>query len=161
MRRILVDLNVVLDVLLDRKPQVEHAAALWRAIEEQRIEGLLSAHGFTTIFYLVAKRHGRDGARRVVADLLTVFAVAPVDEDVLRRAGALDLADFEDAVGAAAAEAMGCRAIVTRDPAGYAGGPLDAVEPALALAMLEDEVREPGMLYGRRRSASARRRAQR
>jgi len=163
MRRILVDINVVLDVLLDRPAHVRHAAALWQAIEQRRLEGLLAAHALTTIFYLVAKHRGRDVARTVIADLLTVFGVAPVDGDVLARAAALGLGDFEDAVTVAAAEAAGCEAVVTRDPAGYSGAPLDAVEPALvlatlALAALDDEVHEPVETFGHQRRSLARRR---
>ena len=151
MRRVLVDLNVLLDVLLDREPHVAMSAAIWAAIEERRVQGLLAAHGFTTIFYLVAKRRGRVAAREVVSDLLAVFGVAAVDEAVLRRAAALDLADFEDAVGAAAAEAAACDAIVTRDPSGFRGSPVQALEPLLVLAALDAEIHEPAATYGKRR----------
>lgn len=143
MRRILVDLNVLLDVLLDRNPHVVESSALWRAVEEERVEGLVAAHGFTTVFYLVAKRFGRGEARRVVGDLLTVFGVAGEDEEVVRRATLLDLDDFEDAVGVAAAEAAGCDAIVTRDLADFAASPLPVFEPGLALALLAGELNEP------------------
>lgn len=151
MRRVLVDLNVLLDVLFDREPHAAASASLWAAVEERRAEGLIAAHGFTTLFYLVAKVRGRGGARAVVTDLLQIFGVAPVDEQVLRRASALDLADFEDAVAAAAAEAVGCECVVTRDPDGFAGSPVDALEPVAALALLESEVHEPATPYGRRR----------
>jgi predicted nucleic acid-binding protein len=157
-KRFLVDLNVVLDVLLDREPHAAASAALWAAIEGQRAEGLVPAHGFTTIFYLVAKDRGRAEARRVIADLLTVFGVAAVDEGVLRRATTLELADFEDSVAAAAAEATDCEAIVTRDPRGFARSPVEAVEPLLALAALDSEIHEGGAVYGRRRRRPARRR---
>jgi len=56
----------------------------------------------------------------VVGDLLTVFRVAPVDDAVIGRALTLAWRDFEDAVCAAAADAAGCNAIVTRDPRGFA-----------------------------------------
>lgn len=151
MRRLLFDLNVVLDVLLDREPHVAASAAAWAAVEEGRAEGLVPAHGFTTIFYLVTREADRAEARRVVADLLAVFRVAGEDEIVVRRAAALDLPDFEDAVTAAAAEAAGCEAIVSRDPRGFAGSPVPALDPSLALALLVDEVHEPAPPLRRRR----------
>ena len=52
MKRVLVDVNVVLDVLLDRQPHVEASAAVWAAIETGSSEGLLAAHAVTTIHYL-------------------------------------------------------------------------------------------------------------
>lgn len=151
MKRLLVDLNVVLDVLLEREPHVARSVAVWTAVEEGRAEGLVTAHGFTTIFYLLAKRGGRDEVRRVIADLLSVFGVAAEDEAVVRRAAGLGMTDFEDAVGAAAAEAAGCDAIVTRDETGFAASPVPTIDPALALALLADEVHEPTARYGSRR----------
>ena len=40
MKRVLIDTNVVLDVLLDREPFVEDAAAIWQAVEDQTIQPL-------------------------------------------------------------------------------------------------------------------------
>ena len=148
MKRLLVDLNVLLDVLLDREPHAVTSAGFWTAVEEGRAEGLVAAHGFTTIFYLVARHRGRDEARRVIADLLAVFGVAAEDEPIVRRAAGLEMPDFEDAVGAAAAEAAGCEAIVTRDAAGFAASPVPAIDPSLALALLAEEVHEPTARYG-------------
>ena len=159
MRRVLLDLNVLLDVLLDREPHAEMSAAIWAAIEERRLDGALAAHGLTTIFYLVAKQRGRVAAREVVADLLAVFGIAAVDEVVLRRAVALDLADFEDAVAAAAAEAAACDAIVTRDLSGFRGSPVQALEPLLVLAALDAEIHEPAATYGKGRRRRGVRRA--
>ena len=138
MRRLLLDLNVLLDVVLER-PAAPVAARVWAALERRRGQGYVPAHGLTTIFYVVSRAKGRPFARRAVDALLRVFAVAPVDQDVLRRALALDWPDFEDAVCAAAAEACECDGIVTRDPKGFAGSPVEAIDPATALAWLSDE----------------------
>ncbi|MBK5292527.1 MAG: PIN domain-containing protein [Acidobacteriia bacterium] len=55
MRRVLFDINVILDVLLDRKSYPEASAAAWAAIETGISDGLLAAHAVTTIHYLVRK----------------------------------------------------------------------------------------------------------
>jgi hypothetical protein len=65
--------------------------------------------------------------------------------------GDCGLPDFEDAVGAAAAEAAGCEAVVTRDAAGFANTPVPGIDPPLALALLAGEVHEPAAAYGTRR----------
>jgi predicted nucleic acid-binding protein len=151
LRPLLVDRNVVLDVLLRRELHLATSAAVWAAVERQCIAAMLPAHGVTTIFYLAAKALGREAARRVVSDLLLVFAVAPIDTIVLRRAASTSLADFEDAVTAAAAEAAGCDFVVTRDPSGFAGSGVPAITPGERLAMLGSEVQEPPPAYARRR----------
>lgn len=134
--RLLLDLNVVLDVLLDRKPHAAVASVLWAGIERGEATGFLPAHGFTTIHYLAERARGRGFARQTVVDLVSVFRVAAVDQLVIRRAADLDWPDFEDAVSAACAASAKCDAIVTRDPAGFAGATLPVVDPAAALPFL-------------------------
>lgn len=154
----LVDTNVVLDVLLGREPHVERAGALWREIELGSIEGWVAAHTLPTIFYLVRKLLGPRAAADIVPDLLRVFRVAAIDGAVLHRAVALGLADFEDAVAAAAAEAARCDAIVTRDAAGFRGSPVEVLRPVEALERSGGSVAEPPVAYGvrrRRRSLAA------
>ncbi len=136
MKPLLIDLNVILDVILERAPGVEPASALWAAIENRRARALIAAHGVTTIFYLLQRARGRSFARRGLEQLVGVFGVAPVDEAVVRKALALGWPDFEDAVCAAAAEAAGCEAIVTRDPDGFPDSPVPVIDPAGALVEL-------------------------
>lgn len=136
MKRLLLDLNVVLDVLLDRTPNVEPAAALWKEIEGKRAVGYLAAHGFTTIHYLARKARSLQFAGQAVADLLSVFRVAPVNKEVLQRAVALSFPDFEDAVCAACASLTECDLLITRDPKGFRGSPVTAMDPASAVAWL-------------------------
>ncbi len=139
MKRLLVDLNVFLDVILDREPEADVCAALWAAIERGHACGMVPAHGVTTIFYVLAKARGVEFARRGVERLVSVFGVAPVDEDVVKRALSLAWPDFEDAVCAAAAEASTCDALVTRDPKGYPDPPIAVIDPATALRWLAEE----------------------
>ena len=139
-RRVLVDLNILLDVLLDRAPHVEASAALWAAVESEEAEGLLAAHRVTTLHYLAARSGGAAFGDHCVRDVLSVFAVAPVDGPVLSEALALGWSDFEDAVCAAAARAAGCHFIVTRDPRGFRQSACPALAPAEALAALRTNV---------------------
>jgi predicted nucleic acid-binding protein len=131
-KRVLVDVNVVLDVLMDRRPHAPAAASLWTLIERRQLEGYLAAHGLTTIHYLARRAVGTATARRMIHDLLAVFSIAPVDGAVLQEALMLESPDFEDAVAAAAAARAGCEAIVTRDPRGFRGAPLPSLDPASA-----------------------------
>lgn len=135
--RLMLDLNIVLDVLFERTPHVVEAAALWRASKDGKMVGLLPAHGFTTIHYLVRHEKGGEFARQALVDLLNVFGVAGVDDGVIRKAAALDWTDFEDAVVAAAAEQARCDAIVSRNPAHFKKAPVPALVPKAALAALE------------------------
>jgi predicted nucleic acid-binding protein len=91
----------------------------------------------TTIFYLAAKQSDARHARALVSDLLSLFSVAAVDDAILRRAMALEMPDFEDAVTAAAAERSGCEAVVTRNLDDFEASPVSAIDPVTAMAWLE------------------------
>jgi predicted nucleic acid-binding protein len=134
-KRLLLDLNILLDVVLDRA-EAAGAARLWAALERGKGRGFVPAHGVTTIFYLVSRAQGAAFARRATDGILRTFAVAPVDEKVLRRALSLGWPDFEDAVCASAAEICGCDAIVTRDPKGFVDSPVRIIDSPTALAWL-------------------------
>jgi predicted nucleic acid-binding protein len=156
--RLLLDVNVVLDFLLDRAPFSGAARQLWARAERRRIEAFVPAHGVTTVFYVTARERNARFARRVLEDLLAVAAVAAVDGAVLGRALALPCPDFEDAVCLAAAEAAGCAMLVTRDPTGYRGAALPIVDPGTAVALLSDGAPDaveerPGRGSPRRRRA--------
>lgn len=132
MKLILVDVNVVLDVLLDRKPHAGGSAAIWATAEQGRVRALLAAHGITTIHYLLRKELGSAGARRALTAILRIFGVALVDESTIRDALDLGFADFEDAVTAAAAQNAGCDSIVSRDPKGFRNSPVRVLTPETA-----------------------------
>jgi predicted nucleic acid-binding protein len=136
MKRVLLDVNVVLDVLLDRQPHAEGASQVWAAVERGEVEGFLSAHAVTTIHYLNQKTVGARTAREATDALLSVFDVAPVDRGVLHASLSLGCRDFEDGVMAAAARRAKCDVIVTRNTRDFRQSPVRALTPSEALAML-------------------------
>ena len=138
MKRVLFDINVVLDVLLDRKPYVEASSADWAAVEAGLADGLLAAHAVTTIHYLVRKELGAAKTRQILSAILRVFGVAAVDGAVCEEALQLSCPDFEDAVTAAAARIAGCDCIVTRDPKGFRGSPVRTLTPEAVMPLLEN-----------------------
>jgi len=135
--RILADVNLCLDILLERSPFGDAAARIWALVEQGTVEGHVPAHGVTTIHYIVSRERGLTTARLFVSDLLRVFKVAAVDQAVISRAVGLSWRDFEDAVCAAGAEAAGCDLLVTRNVKDYRDSPVTAVDPMTALALVE------------------------
>jgi predicted nucleic acid-binding protein len=134
--RLLIDVDVVLDVFTRREPHFADSAALLAACETGRCAGVVAAHTITTLWYLLAKYHGKARAREKTAELLRVVGVAAVDEQVIHAALALDFADFEDAVQSQAAAALGVDYVVTRNLADFSRGPVSAIAPAELLPLL-------------------------
>jgi predicted nucleic acid-binding protein len=135
--RVLLDVDVILDVLARREPFFGDSAALLAACETGICEGLVAAHTVTTLWYLLAKHHDAAYARSRVSELLRIVQVAPVDADVIQRALVGGLADFEDGVQMAAATGAAADYVVTRNLADFSRGPVPALAPAELLALLD------------------------
>jgi len=136
MMRILLDTDVVLDFLLARQPFEQEARAIWIACAQGRVAGYISPITPVNVFYIARKSTGAAGDRQLVADMLRILKVCLLDQAVIQVAHALPMADFEDAVQAAAAAAAGLDALVTRNTRDYSAAPLTILTPAEALARL-------------------------
>jgi predicted nucleic acid-binding protein len=134
--RLLFDTNVLLDLLLDRESHADVAEQLVAAADSGVLDGVLCADALTTVDHVVAKALGPARSRRLLGDLLRIFAIVPVDRAVLESALRLDFPDFEDAVVHEAARASGAAGIVTRDTEGFSRGTVPALDPLELLSTL-------------------------
>ena len=134
--QVLFDTNVVLDALLKRAPWDADAAACWKASDEGRIMGCLTASTLTDIFYISRKLKGIDIARDAVRICLDAFAICIVDRQALEQAIDLPSDDFEDNLQIACATLAGLDAIVTRDKDGFQGSTIAVLTPIELLTQL-------------------------
>lgn len=137
--RVMLDLNVLLDVVQRREPfYAASAEVLSLAIEETNV-GCLPGHALTTLHYIVAKHADQEQANSLIDWLLAHLEVVAQDRSQFVRARSLEITDFEDAALASAAEASGCRLIVTRNVADFRFSPVPAVTPEELLLSLAAE----------------------
>lgn len=134
--RVLIDLNLILDVLQQREPFYLLSARVLASAETGLIEGYVAAHTLTTLFYLIAKDQSPETARVSLTELLQFLAVAAVDQDTIEQALTLPYKDFEDAVQMTSAVQVGAKYLVTRDVRDYKAGPLAVLQPAELLALI-------------------------
>ena len=134
--KLLLDVNVLLDVLANREPFADDAALILSAIERDRHTGFVAAHTVTTLFFLLNRSVGKRKARKAVTDLLKLLEVVAVDHDRLLQALAMNWSDFEDAVQAACATKAEVDYLVTRDEAGFRGADVEVISPAELVAVL-------------------------
>jgi predicted nucleic acid-binding protein len=136
--KVMVDLNVLLDVLQKRAPFYEASASLLDRVLGGKVTGVVPAHLLTTIHYVLGKHAGSATADEVIDWLLVQFEVAAADKAVFLRARLLGIGDFEDSVVASLAESTGCDFIVTRNVPDFERSPVPAVTPAEFLASHAD-----------------------
>lgn len=133
--KVLLDLNVLLDVFQQRQPHYLASARVLSRILDARWEGVVPGHGITTIYYLLARYVDRQRAEAVVDWMIARFQIAPVDKTIFAYARQLQMTDFEDAVVAALAERTDCDYVVTRNVDDFAGSPVYAITPLEILSL--------------------------
>jgi predicted nucleic acid-binding protein len=142
--KVLVDINVLLDVLLDREGLAPASKRVLVAVEGGRLAGAVSATAVTTVHYLVARERGAQAAIAAVRKLLVLFEIAPVHRAVLGSALDLGFSDYEDAVTHEAARRAGATAIVTRNVRHFRNAELAVFSPEELLGALEAAKEQAG-----------------
>ena len=127
--RVIVDTNVVLDVLLARKPFVRTAVQLFELIERGQVEGMLCATSVTTLDHLLTQSLSRAESRETLRRLLRLFEIAPVTRAVIEEALQSRMTDFEDAVVEQAGRLAGAEAVITRDTRDFRQSVIKALAP--------------------------------
>jgi predicted nucleic acid-binding protein len=135
--KILFDVNVVLDVLLDRDEWVAESASLLDLAERGKVNGYVAGHTITTVHYIVARAAGRRRAATAVTDLLRILHVVPIAEPDFAQALVLGFKDFEDAVQAAAALEVGADYVATRNVSDFKSSPVRPRSPGELLALIK------------------------
>ena len=137
MNRALIDTNVVLDVLFERENLLEPAKIIWKAVEDGRLLGYVSAITPITIFYLAHRQtKNLKKARQLTAEVLNTFRVCALTETILHSAMNSSMDDYEDAAQAFSALADGLDYIITRDVKDYEKSPVKAITPTEFLKQL-------------------------
>jgi predicted nucleic acid-binding protein len=134
--KLLLDANVVIDVVLARRPWAVDAVKLLDEIEAGGAAGFVAGHTVTTAHYIFRKALGSAGASAAIAAMLRVLDVVPADKADFFHAAALGGRDFEDAVQMVCALKVGADYIVTRDEKDFQGSTVPVRTPGSVLALL-------------------------
>jgi predicted nucleic acid-binding protein len=134
--RVLLDVNVILDAMLQRPPWRQEADAILQAAARGQVSCAATTLSLATIFYVGRRMVGAAAARAAVRQFLAAFDILPIDKQTVVNADALPGSDFEDNILIAAAAAASLDAIVTRNVADFSHSPIPVFEPAELLRRL-------------------------
>lgn len=135
--KVLLDVNLVLDVLIEREPFYGDSSAVFQRVEEGDDEGYLSALTFPILFYLMSKTMNQTRATHILQDLRTVFHVAPVGAEVVDRALSSGFNDFEDAIQYHSALEVDGDYVLTRNKGDFIDTDIPVLRPEEFLAAME------------------------
>lgn len=116
---VLVDLNILLDVVLERLPWADEATRLFDGAADGRYELVVAASSVPNLFYIARRARGLKEAFAAVDMCLESFRIIEMTEDSLREARNFAGSDFEDNIQIAAAVAAKGDYIVSRDLEGF------------------------------------------
>jgi phycocyanin beta chain len=114
MKRVLVDGEILLDILLDRDVFAEEASKLWQLVESEQIEAYVTPTTLSKIFEIGRESQGVEIAWQAVSQFQEIMKVCPVDANIIQKASSFKLDDFEVAVQLACATVMKLDVIITR-----------------------------------------------
>ena len=126
--RLLIDINVVLDVALQRHGAPGSARLL--ALCGRQHEAWLAWHSIATLAYLIERqKKSAISSRELIRGILGWADVARTGRPDALAALELPMRDFEDALQVAAAMACGAQFIITRNERVFKASPVPALNP--------------------------------
>ena len=129
-KRIFVDTNILLDVLLQREGYCYDALKIWANAENGNVEACIAAISLNNIHYVMRKLKSETTAMIAVKILLRIFKVIPVDADILGLAVDFHDKDFEDDIQLQCALKAKCSQLFTRNPNHYDHSAIAVVPPS-------------------------------
>jgi predicted nucleic-acid-binding protein len=138
LKRVLFDSDVLLDILAQRQPFVVSSAQALNTVMTKQVQGFVSGHAVTNIFYILRRQIGSEAARKLIENLLQHIEIASITNEVIHQALQSPIKDFEDAVTSAAAMVAGLEIIVTRNKADFIASSVPAMLPEEFLKMLTE-----------------------
>ena len=128
--RLLIDTNVLLDVLADRKPHCESSALIWKLAETKQAECFISALSVADIVYVMRKELDPDRTSEVLNGLRLIFGMVGLEPQYLIDAAGLGWDDFEDAVQSVTAGDIKADYVITRNTKDFNLSRVPAITPS-------------------------------
>lgn len=125
--RLLIDINVLLDVPLQRPGAPASAQVLAQCGRQH--EAWLAWHSLATLSYLIERQESRIAGRELLAGLLVWADVVPTTRADALAALQFEMPDLEDALQATAAVACKAQFILTRNERDFKKSPVPAINP--------------------------------
>ena len=115
MKKVLIDLNIILDMLTKRMDH-ESALAVFDFCVKKKIKGYICSHEITILSYFLEKQKSNVVKRNIIINnLLDHLSVLTAHEEILRRSLMSEIEDYEDAVIDELAQNEEIDYIITRD----------------------------------------------
>ncbi len=125
--KVLIDTNLVLDLLLNRKPFVAKAVKVFEQAEKGHIEAYLTANSVSDIVDILRKAYSGEQIRAHLQNMFGFIKIMNVTASDIFGAFKLDMPDYEDALLVHCAKTGGIDFIVTRNKKDFQDCPVECL----------------------------------
>ena len=136
---LLIDANVILDVLLNRKEFISDSSLVWKICEIGKAKGYVSTLTFANLVYIMRNQMNAFQIQNVYEKLGMIFSFVDFTASDLSRAVSMGWSDFEDALQSCMAEDVHADYIVSRNTGAFSKSRLKAVTPKEIVSTLCNE----------------------
>ncbi len=139
MKKLYLDSDVLLDLLLDRAPFSEHIAELIEKCIDSGVKLFSSPISITNVNCIIRRLENRKKADSMTKKILKIVHMESVGQKVIDRASNSRFMDFEDSVQNFCAVESGHKIIITRNTKDYKESDLSILTPKEYLAKMRNE----------------------
>ena len=139
MKHFLLDTNIVIDLLTDRKPFSNSAAKLFDFSEKNKVKLYLTAVSYNNTYYILKKLSTHKEAIKILKDLEKLTHTIDTTGDSIKNALESEFIDFEDAIQYYTAKTnKKLEAIVTRNISDFKHSKIPILSPDEAISIIAD-----------------------
>jgi predicted nucleic acid-binding protein len=134
-KKVFLDINVILDILLKREKLYKAPALIFKAVENGKINGLICSLSFPTLFYILSKELGKDKAVILLNKIRLIFNISLVDEKIIDKSLVSGFKDFEDAIQYYSALIARADYLITRNIKDFKSTGIPVISPEEFIAL--------------------------
>ena len=130
MRRVLIDTNILIDYISERKPFSESARSILLLCMNNKLDGGIAAHSVMNTFYILRKDFTITERREFLLDICTFLTVVGIDKSkIVSALEDTDFSDVEDCLQVECAKEFNAEYIITRNIKDFTGSDIPAISP--------------------------------
>lgn len=129
MKKVLIDTNIILDIVLNREKFYENSVNVIKYLSSNSFEIHISSTTVTDIYYIVKKEKGHVAAIDFLQSILKFISIAGVNQETVELAMVSKIKDFEDAVQESTCVLSSLDAIITRNKKDFKNSKINIFTP--------------------------------
>jgi predicted nucleic acid-binding protein len=140
MKKLFIDSDVILDLLLQREPHAVYSTRLLTLLEKGEYSGYTSPLVFANVNYILCRSLGHKETRKQLQRLHTFLDILTMDARAVDRSLASSFNDFEDGLQYFTALSNKINRIITRNVKDYSTSTIKVSTPEEFLRLHDSDV---------------------